>query len=176
VKRANLILSAIALVLMGTSCGPSPYSLHPDRMNAEIIENAKKDIPAVRDLVRLFPSAGLAVYSDHFKKGTTRLQSVHVIYDRYEMSLTVYFEVNRKLRVISYGPPSIMLAEIVSIEGSPERGLDEKYGRTFRITQDQWERVVEAGGQFSGLGLEIKTNEPVDGIEKVKAYFRNIYH
>jgi hypothetical protein len=175
-KRAIvLFLGSAPFLLMGIGCGQSAYSFHPERTQAELIENAKKEIPALRDFIGFYPTAGVGVYSENFKKGTTSVQSIQILYDRYEMSLTVDFEVDRKLHAFSSRPASIALVEIVSIEDLPAGRYRETYGKTFRITPEQWKKVLEAGGQFSVLGLEIKTNQPVDGIEKVKTYLRRKY-
>jgi hypothetical protein len=170
----TVILCLIPLAI-GISCKPSAYTLHPERARTTLVENARIEIPSVRDLTRLYPDAGLGVYSDNVKKGTTTIQSIQILYDRYEMSLTVDFEVDRNLHIANSKPPSIALIEIVSVEDLPNGRFAENNGKTFRITPDQWRKVVDAGGQFSVLGLEIKTNQPVDGIKQVKAYLKKQY-
>lgn len=120
----------------------------------------------------MFPSAKVGVFSDNFKKGTTSAQIADVVYDRYLITLTVGFEVNpRTLEMISYNPPSITLLENISISGSSD-GPHLKHGENFKISPEQWRVVVEAGGQFSAAGIDVRTNEPVVGIEKLKAYLR----
>src|SRR5688572_6183371 len=155
----------VLLLVLATACGPS-LSDSAD-LHKRLVEKVSTDIPCVREFRVLFPDAKVGVYTKRFKTGTTSSQLTDVVYDRYELTLSCGFEVNPKtLDIISYETPTILLVEISSVEGSVEGPLKTTYATNYRISQKQWDKIVASGGQFSAAGVDVRTNEPVAGIEK----------
>ena len=155
-----------------TSCGPNLVKM--EQVKQTLIKKATVEIPCVRDFHKYWPEYRIDLYSRNFEKGTTDIQVIGVAYDRYEVNLTIAVEVNTKtLAIEASGPPQIVVHEITAISRNEQtEQVTTKYGPTFKITPQAWESIVRAGGSISAAGIAIKTNNPVPGIELVKAPLR----
>lgn len=139
-------------------------------MRKTLIQNAKNQIPCVREFHQIWPTAGIGVYTRQFQKGTTHVQLIDVVYDRYRLTLTIDVEVNPRTLVIkSYDAPLITIVEDTSVLIDAQGGrITESHGTSIHISAQQWRKIVEARGEFSAAGIQLKTNEPVAGISEVK--------
>lgn len=165
--QQSSVICILAIFLGG--CGPSP-----ERMRKTLIQNAKSQIPCVKEFHQLWPTAGIGVYSRQFQKDTTQVQLTEVIYDRYRLTLTIGMEVNPRTLVIkSYDAPLITLVEDTSVLTDAQSGqIKEFHGTNIHISAQEWRRIVEARGEFCAAGIQLKTNEPVAGISEVKERVR----
>jgi hypothetical protein len=170
-RLLSLLLAPLVLI---NGCGPSNSLLvEMEKLNNELVSKAESDIPAVRELHALFPFAATKLYSERFKKGTSSIQVTDVIFDRYLLTMDVNIEVDRNARSItSYGTPMITLVEVTSFVVLEDGRLKSEYGVNYRISPQQWEKIIKAGGQFSVAGFEVNTNDPVASIEELKKYVR----
>lgn len=165
--------SCLLVLIFATACGPSVL-FNPAKVEQELIKNAKADVPYVKQFHVMFPKAPVYVYSDSLKAGTTRAQIEEIVFDRYLLTLTIHFEVNRKLEVTSYAEPLITLVEITKVTGDSNGPISSDCGINYKISPDQWRKVVGSDGQFSATGLDLKTNEPVAGIEELRRYLHRM--
>jgi hypothetical protein len=166
-------LWVVALIVAG-GCGPSLESA--EKMEKKLIQNATTQIPCVKEFHQIWPLAGIGVYSHQFQKGTTQIQITDVVHDRYELTLTIGIEVNpRTLTIKSYEAPLITLLEVTSVVSSAQSGqIRVSYGKHFQISPSQWQKIVQANGQFSAAGIPVQTNEPVAGISHVRERARRL--
>src|SRR6185503_1354988 len=110
------LLLCLLVLLFAISCRRSNSALFDKE---ELIRKATTDIPCVKEFHTVFPQAIVRVYSNKLKKGTTKIQVEDVVYDRYELTLTIGIEVNpNTLAITSFDVPLIILTEVVSIVGN----------------------------------------------------------
>jgi hypothetical protein len=127
------------------------------------LDAARLSAPYVSDFVRLFPNAEVRYRS--FGGGMGFDVNVD-LFDRYEftMQLPVVFDSSRS-KVIDYGEPRFTLWEAASVKrnksGIAETTLNPAGERRFGPTE--WQKIVEAGGDFGAIGYTMHTNRPVPG-------------
>lgn len=88
--------------------------------------------------------------------------------ERYSLTMQVEVKVNREFSRITsvVGEPMFYLTEFESIDGSTA-----KFGRSHDFTLADWNRVVDADGDLSVIGIAIKKDAPVADFERyVKQY------
>lgn len=89
---------------------------------------------------------------------------------RYEltMHLQVKFdtETSRITRLLE--EPKFMLGEITEVQG---RGVS--YGQWHHFGPAEWEQVVQAGGDFSAIGIALDLDHPLPGFEKYQKMSRS---
>jgi hypothetical protein len=142
-------------------------------IHKQLIQNAITNVPCVGEFHRVCPDAQILLYFDGPRMKSATIQATEIIYDRYEFTLTIKVKVDSsKLVITSFDTPLITLIEDVSVTGEADGPINIKHGENFKISPDQLQKIVEAGGQFSAAGIALKTNEPVSGIEELKAYLR----
>jgi hypothetical protein len=160
---------AVVVLCFAMYCGPALSKLSDlQTLQEKLVSDAKAKIPSLAEFSKLYPDARPRVYTKYFRDGSSSVQSTTIIHDLYELTLTVDFEFDRKLEIKSPESPSILLLEIVSVEEGTRGQLHISYGANYRITESQWRKVVESGGDFLAAGIPIKTNQPAPGIEKEK--------
>jgi hypothetical protein len=80
------------------------------------------------------------------------------------MHLSIALDKSRT-NIISYGPPTFYLYDITNIVAgeydNPRLWIDQK---AIFFSAD-WVRLVQANGDFTILGIALKTNGPVKGFE-----------
>ena len=127
------------------------------------LDAARPSAPYVSDFVRLFPKAEVRYRS--FAGGLGFDLTVD-LFDRYEfaMQLPVVFDESRS-KVIGYGEPRFTLWEAASVKrnksGFAETTLNPVGER--RFGSSEWQKIVEAGGDFASVGYTMITNRPVPG-------------
>jgi hypothetical protein len=84
---------------------------------------------------------------------------------RYELLMVVDVRVDRQSGAIAVvGAPRFILREVQAIRGDREvsyRGSSER-----KFDADQWQKVVEAEGDFSAIGMTLILNKPVPGFDR----------
>lgn len=127
------------------------------------LDAARPSAPYVSDFVRLFPKAEVRYRS--FTGGLGFDLTVD-LFDRYEftMQLPVVFDASRS-KVIGYGEPRFTLMEAASVKrnksGIAETTLNPAGER--RFGSSEWQKIVNAGGDFAAIGYTMLTNRPVPG-------------
>jgi hypothetical protein len=172
VSAGTAINFVLCLFLMGFGVYCGPALMRFPKAQELLVEEAKQEIRSVKEFTTLFPEARPHVYTRRFERGTTVIQMRAIVYDRYDLMLTARFEVDRRLRISSVGTNSIHFNEMTLIEGKPSGQLHTRYdGDHFKLSDEQWRKVVEAGGDFAAAGIPVKTNQPTPGVEDYKRYW-----
>jgi hypothetical protein len=127
------------------------------------LDVARPSAPYISDIVRLFPNAEVRYRSF---SGGLGFDVTADLFERYEltMQLPVVFDSSRS-KVIDYGEPRFTLLEAAVVKrnksGIAETTLNPAGERCFGPTE--WQKIVEAGGDFSAIGYAMLTNSPVPG-------------
>ena len=94
--------------------------------------------------------------------------SLTYVAQRYQLNMWVRIRIDRQTGqfVELVGEPTFRLLEITNVSddggGTSYGGLGQKlFGRA------DWQKVVDAGGDFSAIGLTLDQNNPVAGFEKL---------
>jgi hypothetical protein len=165
-------LVAFALSLCSLTACDSRYSVtEMENIRQKILDQARTNLPSFKEVSSLYPRVKIEFYTDRFRPGSSSLQAVQLVFDRYLLMVTVDIEVDAKKQAItSCSDPVVTLEEIVAVSGTANDQLKLKHGDSFRLSPDQWRRIVQAGGQFAAAGINVFTNMPASGIEEYKKY------
>ncbi|MFN0051349.1 MAG: hypothetical protein ACKV0T_04110 [Planctomycetales bacterium] len=90
---------------------------------------------------------------------------------RYQLVMTVELRVNRRTSVVSkvIGSPKFRLLEIREVQLASGGGVGVSYRSTAEreFNSSDWERVVEANGDFSVIGIQIENGPPLPGFSEL---------
>jgi hypothetical protein len=102
--------------------------------------------------------------------GDPEWRSFCILFDRYALTLAFDIKVNRTNKSFTRtSPVKLYLLEVTSVEVSKDQdiGISCKFGEQWVIEESQWLELVESGGDFDQIGIKLKKNSPVDGIDRV---------
>lgn len=112
-----------------------------------------------QEFLRLYPDAYVDSMYSTGQYGTPTTQLRAAFYRRYVLTMQVpTYRTNAR--------PRFSLVEAGSIGQMADGRSELRYGESWTITPEQWDSLVKAGGDFSSIGIALKTNEPLPGFEE----------
>jgi hypothetical protein len=140
------------------------------RVNMErcaTLTRSLESAPYLSNLKILFPKASLN-FRYFSETGEPGINVETIVYDRYKfrMTLPAFFEHGND-SISSYGDPVFIINEITEIEPREGRLGSTSYGEQYGFGKNEWRQIVKSGGDFQTAGIELRQNDPVDGIEYV---------
>lgn len=132
------------------------------------LKHSEASVPYHSQFKALFPDS--IIYFSYFANPamTPILQGDGFLYGRYEISMSVDVEIDHDTRQVRrYGEPSFMLLEVSEVE----QLSDGRYSVSYNVSSErsfdknEWQRLVESGGDFSLLGLDLIMDQPIEGFE-----------
>ncbi len=155
-------------------CGREPSSIFQVNWRKisskynQALDHALATVPAAHQFQELFPGAlnGFTYYTG--TAGHPGLYCETSLYDRYQLKLDmeVGFDESRA-RVKSYGEPTVYLTEYRSIKLEAGGGAYIEHGPLYRrLKAGEWQRLYEAHGDFSVLGVELVKDRPVPNFKE----------
>ena len=136
-------------------------------------EEGIKTVPHVQEIRQIFSNAPMSHFIEQLglRIGETKRRPAHwntVVWfgGRYELTY-------QTLVVPDYGAHSVkqsqnlifVLSEVMKVTGDG-RGAEFDPAGARRFGEEQWNKVVAAKGDFAVIGVHLKTNASVPGIEK----------
>jgi hypothetical protein len=156
-KRSLTVILAACLLF---GCSEVDVDLDEDR----VTPGNPQTIPQVEQFVKLYPLSHRLTVQEGKR---WRVEWQTIIHDRYHVEMKIDLAVGNKaeaglLPVRAYGPISFSIQEYLSVDpnGVTMAGLSSTFGT------NEWTRLCAAGGDFSVLGLSLRTNAPIPGIQR----------
>jgi hypothetical protein len=157
---------------MSTAEKPAEATLDPAavallRSNyATALADATNSIPYAIDFVRLFRTSAsfFSCYTGVVGPSILNMQSD--FYDRYELTMQIPVTLDdTRRKVISFGEPQFTLLEISQVGKNANGQMHVSFSAEGlrRFGASEWNRIVDAGGDFSAIGCRFTTNRPVFG-------------
>jgi len=88
------------------------------------------------------------------------------LYGRYVFRMHLSIALDRsRTNIISYGPPTFYLYELPKITFSSNSNPYIQINQITTFSTQTWAQLLEAKGDFTVLGIVLKTNEPVKGFK-----------
>jgi len=153
-------------------CSSKPSSISKSSFTNEdykkALENGLRTIPAVHDFQEIFPKTLNSYTYWTGELGPTTLNSSTALYNRYELTLQVKASLDKtRTKVIGYGEPEFFLLELGDITFRPDGTTSISPGDLQkRFGPKEWNKLYEAGGDFSVLGIELVKDKPVPNFEE----------
>jgi len=164
IVERRLCLMVTFLVLGFASCG-NPRAFDAKRY-AQAVKSGFKKIPEAMQIERLFGEA------DHFisysgPEVSQDWNTVAFFGGRYILTMQVEIETNASFSEVTnvLGEPKFYLWEIGQVIVSPRGGVEGKFAGSWTFGLKEWKKVVEAGGDFSAVGIIIKKDQPVKSFD-----------
>lgn len=168
--RYALVPSLAVVLLLGCGASPNP-SL--DAYRATLTQGTKF-VDHVSEITAMFsncPGDHFITYFGFSEKPVT-WNTVTYFGGRYELTYQVDVKVNyteNRIERIT-NTPKFHLQEIDTIESLPDGRFQVAYRRKYgEFSTNDWSKVVAASGNFSAIGWNLTTNQPLDNFD---AYVR----
>jgi hypothetical protein len=170
--RAFLATVALGVLLVGCDSNqttlPSPAAIK--RMQSDYdaaLSDATNSIPFAVEFARLFPvtQSGFSYYIGG--AGPSSLYMEAFLFERYQMRMRVPVTFDKERRKVkSVGEPEFQIREVEKVEKNPDGGLYVKFtDRTRTFGAGDWQRLVNAGGDFSAIGYMWNTTSSAPGFD-----------
>jgi hypothetical protein len=150
-----LICGIIALSFIG--CSPSNDSYR------KTVQSGIKTIRHVDEICRMFPNEP----TDHFITQFGFDKSVPVMWNtevffggRYTLTYQIYVSVDysRDRIIKTTSEPKFVLVEASRVFNDTPENIGADFSADYKFAESDWKKVVAAGGDFSVIGIIIKTN------------------
>lgn len=135
----------------------------------------RKKIPHLKDFLVLYPDSNIQ-YLSFADADFPSLSVTTTLHDRYKFNMRIpvtYSKDNRT--IIGYGSPQCHLLEIESVDrrgdelgGTSGGDLQKHFG------EEEWKALLEAKGDFSKLGYELKKDAPVPDFDLVIKHLKSL--
>ena len=162
----------LALWMATLACSPNVSSMHKSSLTNEdykkALENGLLIIPIAREFQKLFPKALNSYTYWTGELGPTTLNCSTALYNRDELTLQVKASLDKtRTKVIGYSKPEFYLLELEDIIFRPDGTTSISPGDLQkRFGPKEWNKLYEAGGDFSVLGIELVKDKPVPNFEE----------
>lgn len=130
----------------------------------QIHMSARTSLPAAVQIEELFGDA------DHFithygmrSEKSNIWNTVTYFGGRYELTMQVRVRVDYDKKCIEVaGSPEFSLVEIRRVRKSTSGLIGADCGKNFRFSEDEWQKVLASGGDFSVIGIELDASSVAD--------------
>ena len=165
-----MVLSAIASCQKATENALDVYArqkLKDPPEYSKALNDALVNVPYARDFKKSFPLSRESFSSFTGKRGQPTLICMAGLYGRYvlRVDVEVTFDSSRT-KVISYGDPIFCLVEVIGISALPDGRVAITSKSIKEFGEELWKAIVEHGGDFSSVGIELTKDDPVPGFDQ----------
>jgi hypothetical protein len=168
--RRHLFSLALIIALV-TSCGD--FGGKGMDHYVETMQSGFKILPWPNQMEALYGEGDHFITHYGFSDGPKTWQTVVSFYDRYTLTMAVDVNIDYGAHKLTpfVGHPKFYLQEVKSVEIPAGGGVDVNFANECFLDEEQWKKLVASGGDWSKLGIPVKTNSPVPGFEAhVKAF------
>lgn len=123
-------------------------------------------VPHVQEITKVFSNSPMDHFITHFgldKKEPVTWNTEVFFGGRYvftyQIDVLVDYKKNKIARI--EGPPKFYLNQVTNIHR-----WSQSMGKGYRFGKAEWEMIVRANGDFSVAGIQLTTNNPVQGFEE----------
>ena len=176
--RAFLVTVSLASLLVGCdskqSALPSAATIQKVQSDYDAaLSDATNSIPFAADFVRFVPVTQRFFSYYIGGAGPSQFCMKGCMYDRYQFTMVVPVTFDDKRRKIkTFGEPEFLLQEVTSVVPNPpgEGGVSVSWNTDCqrRFGSSDWQRIVNAGGDFSAIGYKCVTNSPVPSFDELR--------
>ena len=130
-------------------------------------------IPVGSEFIRLFPDATIR-YLDFSGSDFPGLSYDTTLFQRYTLNLLIPVFYSKEdaedCSVSGFGSPVFHVLEVRKVVPRDGRVGEVRYGdQQFQFGQDEWNKLIAAGGDFTAIGHPLKKDQPVEGFDLIKA-------
>jgi hypothetical protein len=134
------------------------------------VATGRQKLPVARDFDRLFPNTQHFISYYPGISGEPKWNAIAGLHGRYILTAQFKIRIRRSDgEIVAWDPPEFWLNEVQRIDGPASQRTYISYDRAGHVTfgPEEWQLVVERGGDLSVLGKELKKDQPVAGFENV---------
>jgi hypothetical protein len=128
----------------------------------------RQEIPVAKDFDRLFPETEHFISYHSGTHGDPTWNAKAAIHGRY--ILTAQFKVRIRRwdgEIVAWSPPRFWLTEVESIHGPAGGPVNIRYDSEITFGPQEWQSVLENGGDLSVVGKVLKKAHPVPRFETI---------
>jgi len=152
-------LVVLVSTMVATGCKP----ILSDQYEKALTSGART-IPPVSEFLKLYPDS--VIFISYFSSGNDGAQynCETLLHERYILHMKdkgLSFDQTRT-NIAGHGLVSFSLSEVSKIDRLNDGRFYIKYGESWKFGIEDWKRFNDAGGQFSTVSINLKTNAPVE--------------
>ena len=169
------ILALLSIAIVWVSIDVYAFSVEQHKVQTELIANAPQNSPFLREFEGLFSDAEHKIESGKhlFPNGERRSVKIWYckawLYGRHAIGMSFPFETKEDGTINLLAEPDFSFSSLAE-SGIDEEGLWFRLGESRSFKVRDWKRLVDAGGDFSVLGLTVTEGSPVEHFEQWKQY------
>lgn len=168
-KICNFIFGGTLLLTSG--CDPWAAESAKNQKRFDALDKVDRTaIPVGSEFIRFYPDAEIR-YLGFSGSDFPGLSYDTTLFQRYTLNLQIpVFYSKDNATVTGFGDPMFYVLEVQKVVPTDKGFKDVEYGeQQFQFGQDEWKRLVAAGGDFAAIGHPLKKDQPVDGFELIKS-------
>jgi hypothetical protein len=163
----NGIKTCAVFVTLVCLCSCDEHSTINMEHYRQVVQSGVTKLPEPLQMEALFGKG------DHFisslnRNGTHDWNSEVFFGGRYTLTMQVEVKTDKDFSEVTEvtGRPSFVLTEACRIVVSSNRVAGADFSNDWKFREDDWKKVVDANGDFSVIGIKMKTSEPLDGFDQ----------
>ena len=132
------------------------------------VATGRQTIPVANDFDRLFPQTEHLITHHAGINGEPRWNAIAGVHGRY--ILTAQFKVRIRRsdgEILAWDLPEFWLREVERVDSPADRPYTSYAEGELAFGLEEWQLVVEHGGDLSVLGKELKKDQPVPGFDAI---------
>ncbi|SRR5258706_3553861 len=161
----------VALSLLN-SCSPNLQSQVKDYKAT--IRSGIKVLPWPKEMETLFGDGDHFITHYNMSPGPKTWNTEVFFGGRYVLTLQVDVEVAYSKREVGkvVGTPMFFLHEVESVAIGPTGAYDTRFSRNWNFGEAKWKTLVSTKGDWSSIGIKVKTNSPVENFDYYVKHLR----
>jgi len=166
-KTLYIIYLPILLLAVGLGCGPPANRIRTIFRAGKT--NVVTNIPIAREFCSVFTNCQVSIASIVQKRPHRRVvQLKSDLFERYivYLNLVVEFVGPTRLEVVSHTVETLYMSEVTSISVAENGNTAYNLGESFRFGEREWKILMTNGFRFEAIGINLKTNAPVNGFRQ----------
>jgi hypothetical protein len=131
--------------------------------------NVRVNIPIAREFCSAFTNCQVSLAGIVEKRPYRRdVELKSDLFERYILYLNLIVEFDRptNLKVVSHKIEGFYVSEVTSISVAENGSTVYNFGEAFRFGEREWNILKTNGFRFEAIGINLKTNAPVNGFRK----------
>ena len=146
-------------------------SCRRDNQMSDYIQTVKSGInslPWPKEMEALFGEGDHFITHYGFSPGPKEWHTDIFFGGRYELALQVDVEIDYEKNLVktNTSPPKFYLSEVESLIRKPNRPVGAKIAHEWILDEAKWKKLVQSKGDWSAIGIPVKTNSPIPGFDE----------
>lgn len=132
------------------------------------VQSGISTLPWPKQMEKLFGEGDHFIVHYGFSPGPKEWQTEVFFYGRYTMALVVDVDIDYTTHLVKTNvvSPKFYLHEVSDVIHGPRGVEGANFDGQWILDETKWNELVQAKGDWSAIGIPVKTNSPVPGFDE----------